>query len=578
MGFGAPAAAGGNVTTTTTNAFGAAPTIATGFGAAPAATTGFGVASTARPGFGTGFGGVGTGAPSLSTSVPSAATPAVPPIAYPGIKGPGNCTTWMRAVDFTQVTDSTPFESLPAPLQQHLVELRTFMHAERQANEAVRCFLEETGNAVPPTSSYRALQHRITQLLSGPRAVDSVMVSCMQQEREAQQFAHVLDQFERDIALYEQSVWNQLVESTGAQGEKMRPVVLGSSVTPTGALSRCYGEEGAAESGIRSSSRSHNNSSSIIAALDENEDDGLFTKLMDRLEQRMAVATQQIYELERTLMPTSVALIHAAMTQGGVTPVNNSSSSSSNIRPYSNGTDDRLGGYRVLPSCGLVPSITNQEDRTPLLLLSSAPMTSGALSCTEMTNQARAGRMLARAEQVAGLQTIAQITASLQNATQALVGLSGWTSGLHARSNVARELFARQYGRAEAEALFAPPPSSQLRQLQLLLNRPVDHATRTALYTSQFTSQKLGSMDDITSPTTSATVTAAPSNAAVPTTATTLTTATATTTAPTGTAATSTTTPATGLTAAPAPTTQAMAAPAAVSFASGDTRPTRRAR
>jgi hypothetical protein len=233
-----------------------APTASTGFGTA-AGSTGFGAG---RGGFGLGggFGGLGTAAPAgAANTAPTAAQ-----FPYPGIKGPGNAMSWTREVDFSQVTEQTTFESLPQPLQQHLMELRSFMHAERDATKKVYEYLNESdkpvsasgsasagkGTAVEASAvSYRSLLSKLAVLKGGGnRAVDIVAVQCNQHEGQARRQLQRLEKLEASVRDYERYVWEPLLEqglplsnsssAAGLRGGSYRPALSSDSTSPFVAL------------------------------------------------------------------------------------------------------------------------------------------------------------------------------------------------------------------------------------------------------------------------------------------------------------------------------------------------------
>ncbi|KPI89803.1 hypothetical protein ABL78_1066 [Leptomonas seymouri] len=263
-GFGAGAAGGG---------FGARPTAAPSFGStsgggfgAPAVSTGFN-ASAGTTGFGAGRGGFGLGGATgggfggLGGTATTAAANMAPTAAqypYPGIKGPGNSMSWAREVDFSQVTEQTPFESLPQPLQQHLMELRSFMHAEREASRKIYEYLNESdiaastsGSAASAngtagataTGSYRNLMSKLAALKGGGnRAVDIVAVQCNQHEGQARRQLQRTEKLEASVRDYERHVWEPLLEqglqlsasssSSGPRSGSYRPAVNSDAASP----------------------------------------------------------------------------------------------------------------------------------------------------------------------------------------------------------------------------------------------------------------------------------------------------------------------------------------------------------
>lgn len=276
-GFGsaAPAAASGG-------GFGAKPTTTTaaggfGFGGATAPISvsgGFGTAAgggfgakpmTATPGFGLGGGFRWPGSAAAPAAAPAAASTAAPTAAqfpYPGIKGPGNAISWAREIDFSQVTEQTVFESLPQPLQQHLMELRSFMHAERDATKKVYDYLNESDKAAAgagsaasgkgqmeevSTASYRGLLSKLAALKGGGnRAVDIVAVHCNQHEGQARRQLQRMEKLEASVREYERHVWEPLLEqglpltssgiSSGSRGGPYRPAVSNEASSPFVAL------------------------------------------------------------------------------------------------------------------------------------------------------------------------------------------------------------------------------------------------------------------------------------------------------------------------------------------------------
>ncbi|CAJ1990551.1 hypothetical protein conserved [Leishmania donovani] len=335
-GFGAaPAPTGGfGAAPAPTGGFGAAPAPTGGFGAAPAPTGGFGAVGTtgfgAKPGFGAapaagGFGaggGLGTGAtaggsggfgsaatsglgagrgcgfgmPGGFGSTAASAAPAAPTAQqypYLGIKGPGNATSWARDIDFSQVTEQVRFEALPQPLQQHLMELRSFMHAERDAAKKVYLYFNESDGADPAaaatansatgssaataaSSSYRKLLAQMAALKGGGnRAVDLVAVHCNQHEGQARRQLQRLEKLEANIRDYERHVWEPLLE----QG--LPSSLAGSGMNVRGGAYRPGASNGAASP---------------------------FVSLVEELSRRMDHVSSALTELEATLVPPGRSL------------------------------------------------------------------------------------------------------------------------------------------------------------------------------------------------------------------------------------------------------------------------------
>ncbi|KAG5473738.1 hypothetical protein LSCM1_04368 [Leishmania martiniquensis] len=369
-GFGtAPAFAGGFGTTpASTGGLGAAA--ATGFGTAPASAGGFGTgggfSSTATSGFGVGRGG-GFGMTSGfgSVSAPAAlAAPTAQLYPYPGIKGPGYATSWGRDIDFSRVTEQVRFETLPQPLQQHLMELRSFMHAERDAAKKVYLYFNESDDAdsaagaaatsiagsssvTAPSSSYRQLLTQMAALKGdGNHAVELVAVHCNQHEEQAGRQLQRLEKLESNIRDYERHVWEPLLERG-----------LPSLLADSGRSSRGCAYRPAVSNGAASP----------------------FVALVEELSRRMDYVSSALAELKATLVPPGRRL-HGAGVSGG----------------------------------------------------------HGHHSSSVIPNDA-----------------IAQINAALVYEFNQLRDSSCVAAHLHSRANVARELFTRQYGQAEADVLFA---------------------------------------------------------------------------------------------------------------------------
>lgn len=272
-GFGAPTGGGFGASATggfgggaSSGGFGAAPT--TGFGA-PAGGSGLGAAM-GTGGFGAGRGGFGVastgtgGFGRMGAAAPAAnAAPTAAQYPYPGIKGPGNSMSWAREVDFSQVTEQTPFESLPQPLQQHLIELRSFMHAERDATKKVYEYLNESdrststqpsvaaakaGAGDAAATSYRGLLSKLADLKgSGNCAVDLVAVHCNQHEGQARRQLQRIERLEAGVRDYERHVWEPLMErglpqsagggsTSGLRGGMYRPSASSDAASPFVAL------------------------------------------------------------------------------------------------------------------------------------------------------------------------------------------------------------------------------------------------------------------------------------------------------------------------------------------------------
>lgn len=287
LGFGTTPAAGG---------FGAAPAPVGSFGAggglgtgvAVGGTSGFG--STATSGLGAGSGcGFGMTGGFGSTAAPVAPpAPTAQQYPYPGIKGPGNATSWARDIDFSQVTEQVRFEALPQPLQQHLMELRSFMYAERNAAKKVYLYFNEsdgadsaaaaTANSVAgssaataSSSSYRKLLAQMAALKGGGnRAVDLVAVHCNHHEGQARRQLQRLEKLEASIRDYERHVWEPLLE----QG--LPSSLAGSGMNLRGGAYRPAASNGAASP---------------------------FVPLVEELSRRMDHVSSALTELEATLVP-----------------------------------------------------------------------------------------------------------------------------------------------------------------------------------------------------------------------------------------------------------------------------------
>ncbi|KPA80400.1 hypothetical protein ABB37_04646 [Leptomonas pyrrhocoris] len=268
-GFGVGAAGGGfgAKPLTTTPSFGA--TGSGGFGAPAGGLTGFNT-STGTTGFGAGRGGFGLsggfggfGGTTTSTAAANAA-PTAAQYPYPGIKGPGNAMSWAREVDFSLVTEQTPFESLPQPLQQHLMELRSFMHAEREATKKVYEYLNESDKTASPSvgaasakgdagetaaASYRSLLGKLAALKGGGnRAVDIVAVHCNQHEGQARRQLQRTEKLEASVRDYERHVWEPLLDqglplsasssssASVSRGGAYRPAVNRNAASPFASL------------------------------------------------------------------------------------------------------------------------------------------------------------------------------------------------------------------------------------------------------------------------------------------------------------------------------------------------------
>nr|CAJ2476860.1 unnamed protein product [Leishmania braziliensis] len=363
-GFGAPAATGfgakpGFGTAPATGGFGAGGGF--GIGATTGGTGGFGSTATSSLGVGRG-GGFGMAGGFGSTTAPAAPTAQQYP--YQGIKGPGNATSWARDIDFSQVTEQVRFEALPQPLQQHLMELRSFMHAERDAAKKVYLYFNEsddadsaagaiatsaTGSSSPTasSSSYRQLLAQMAALKGGGnRAVDLVAVHCNQHEGQTRRQLQRLEKLEANIRDYERHVWEPLLE----QG--MPSSLAGSGMNACGGAYRPAVSSGAASP---------------------------FVALVEELSHRMDHVSSALTELEATLVPPGRSLRGAGV--GG-------------CHGHHNGR-----------------AISNDA--------------------------------------------IAQINAALVYELNQLRDSSCVAAHLHSRTDIARELFTRQYGQAEADVLFA---------------------------------------------------------------------------------------------------------------------------
>ncbi|CAG9577810.1 conserved hypothetical protein [Leishmania major strain Friedlin] len=352
-GFGAAPAAGG---------FGAGGGLGTG--ATAGGSSGFG--STATSGLGAGRGcGFGMTGGFGSTAVSAApVAPTAQQYPYPGIKGPGNATSWTRDIDFSQVTEQVRFEALPQPLQQHLMELRSFMHAERDAAKRVYLYFNESDGTDPAaavtassatgssaatasSSSYRKLLAQMAALKGGGnRAVDLVAVHCNQHEGQARRQLQRLEKLEANIRDYERHVWEPLLE----QG-------LPSSLAGSGMHVRGGAYRPAASNGAASP----------------------FVSLVEELSRRMDHVSSALTELEATLVPPGHPLRGA-------------------------GESGRHGHHNG----------------------------------SAIPNDA-----------------IAQINAALLYELNQLRDSSCVAAHLHSRTDIARKLFTRQYGQAEADVLFA---------------------------------------------------------------------------------------------------------------------------
>ncbi|KAG5490477.1 hypothetical protein JKF63_00597 [Porcisia hertigi] len=375
-GFGTAPAAGGFGATPAPAAggFGAKP----GFGTAPTAggfgaTGGFGTSLTAGStgGFGSttvsGFGvgrGPGFGITGGLGGTAASAVPTAQQYPYTGIKGPGNATSWARDIDFSQVTEQVRFEALPQTLQQHLIELRSFMHAERDAAKKVYLYFNESdgaGSAAGATvtsaigsssttassSSYRQLVAQMAALKGGGnRAVDLVAVHCNQHEGQARRQLQRLEKFEANIRDYERNVWEPLLE----QG--LPSSLSGSAVGVRGGAYRPAVSNGAASP---------------------------FVALVEELSHRMDHVSSALAELEATLVPPGRPLRGVAV---------------SGRHSHHNGS--------VIPN-----------------------------------------------------DAIAQINAALVYELSQLRDSSCVAAHLHSRADIARGLFTRQFGQAEADVLFA---------------------------------------------------------------------------------------------------------------------------
>lgn len=295
-------------------------------------------------------------------------------IPYPGITGPGYASRWSSTVDFSQVNDNTPFESLPAELQQHLVELRHFMNAERGAAKAIAGFLNESNPTITGDASFRSLTRRIATLQGGEHAIDTVAVDGVRLEKETQLFSQQLDRFESEIRDYTHLVWDPMVE----------------------------------QQGLNASTRSASSAPRPVPRSERNPAAGRpFTTLVDELDARMSEVSRQVEELELALLP----LTKTNSSLGGAAREGRWGSAAATSGGGSSVT--RTGGFGGVG--GSVPSVTPGDAQS-------------------------------------------QVNVSLGNELATLTSLSNWASRLHTRSNTARELFTRQYGPAEADALFTPPP------------------------------------------------------------------------------------------------------------------------
>ncbi|ORC90138.1 putative nucleoporin (NUP54/57), partial [Trypanosoma theileri] len=204
-------------TTGTTGGFGANTTGTTGgFGANTTGTTGgFGANTTGTIG---GFGGTSTGGfGGLGTTSAIGGQTQVPP--YKGIKGPGFSTDWARSVNFSTLRDDVLFEDLPLPLQQHLLELHSFIQAEQDAKRFLESFLTDSlgSSGGDGSTSYRELLKKIAKLTVGENAVDAIRVDCFEREVSAQHLGQLLEKCEEEVTQYSKNVWEPLSDQDFTQ-------------------------------------------------------------------------------------------------------------------------------------------------------------------------------------------------------------------------------------------------------------------------------------------------------------------------------------------------------------------------
>ncbi|KAH9599078.1 hypothetical protein LSM04_006823 [Trypanosoma melophagium] len=194
----------------------------TGFAAAPAAplgktASGFGINPGTTGGFGANTAGTTGGFGGLGTTSTIGGQTQLPP--YKGIKGPGFSTDWARSVNFSTLRDDVLFEDLPLPLQQHLLELHSFIQAEQDAKRFLEGFLTDSlgSSGAEGVTSYRELLKKLAKLTVGENAVDAIRVDCFEREVSAQHLGQLLEKCEEEVTQYSRNVWEPLSDQDFTQ-------------------------------------------------------------------------------------------------------------------------------------------------------------------------------------------------------------------------------------------------------------------------------------------------------------------------------------------------------------------------